>query len=85
VPRLRDVDYRRVIKLLKKIGYVKDRQSSSHIIMKASTFKSKAEFDEITVVADNPLSIGTLSAILKDTSEQTGIDVNRLKQMLEEI
>ncbi|HEY3272515.1 MAG TPA: type II toxin-antitoxin system HicA family toxin [Methanocella sp.] len=85
MPRLRDISYRRVIKLLKKIGYVKDRQSSSHIIMKASGFESKSDFDEITVVADNPLSIGTLSAILKDASEQTGIDIKRLKRMLEEI
>lgn len=85
MPRLRDISYRQVIKLLKKIGYVKDRQSSSHIIMKASAFKSKANFDEITVVADNPISIGTLSAILKDASEQTGIEIERLKRMLEEI
>lgn len=53
--------------------------------MKASAFKSKANFDEITVVADNPISIGTLSAILKDASEQTGIEIERLKRMLEEI
>ena len=53
--------------------------------MKASAFKSKTNFDEITVVADNPLSIGTLSAILKDAGEQTGIDVERLKRMLEKI
>ena len=85
MPRLRDISYRQVIKLLKKIGYVKDRQSSSHIIMKASGFESKANFDEVTVVADNPLSIGTLSAILKDASEQTGIDLERLKQMLEKM
>lgn len=85
MPRLRDVSYRRVVKLLKKAGYVKDRQSSSHIIMKASAFKSRTNFDEITVVADNPLSIGTLSAILKDASEQTGIELERLKQMLEEV
>ncbi len=51
--------------------------------MKASGFESKANFDEVTVVADNPLSIGTLSAILKDASEQTGIDLEQLKHMLE--
>jgi hypothetical protein len=45
--------------------------------MKASTFKSKSDFDEITVVADNPLSIGTLLAIIKDASEQTCIDLEQ--------
>jgi predicted RNA binding protein YcfA (HicA-like mRNA interferase family) len=85
VPRLRDVSYTKVVKLLKKIGYRKDRQSSSHIIMIADTFKSKIKLDEVTVVADNPLAYGTLLAILKDASEQTGISLERLKRMLEEI
>lgn len=85
MPRLRDISYKRVLKLLKKVGYIKDRQSSSHIIMKASSFKSIIRNDEITVVADNPIAIGTLIAILKDVSEQTGIDLEDLKSMVEQV
>jgi predicted RNA binding protein YcfA (HicA-like mRNA interferase family) len=79
------VSYTRIIKLLRKVGYEKDRQSSSHIIMKASAFNSHCTFDEVTVVAHNPVAYGTLLAILKDVSEQTSIPVEDLKRTLEDL
>ncbi len=85
MPRLRDVSFTKVIKLLKHIGYVKDRQESSHITMKAADFRSRTGENIITVPAHNPLVIKTLTKILKDASNQTGIPEEQLKSMLEKI
>jgi predicted RNA binding protein YcfA (HicA-like mRNA interferase family) len=85
VPKFRNVDYQAVVKLLEKIGYVKDRQESSHITMKADAFKSKTDEDIITVQAHDPLVIKAVNNTLKKASEQTGIPVKKLKQMLDNI
>lgn len=85
MPKLRDVSYRKVVKLLKRLGYVKLRQSGSHIIMKADAFISVSNSDKVAIVADDPINIGTLLSIIRSVSEQTGIDDKTLKKMMEEI
>jgi len=60
-----------VVKILEKLGYVFSRQKGSHMIMIKNGVRS------VPVPNHNPISIGTLSKIIK----QAGIDVNELKKL----
>ena len=52
--------YKKVLKNLEKLGYLKVRRKGSHIRMKCSGK------DPITVPAANPVARGTLRKILRD-------------------
>ncbi len=70
--------------MLKHVGYEVDGRAGSHIKMKALTFKSKTKEDILTVQAHNPLLIKSVDKTLKKASEQTGIPLKTLKQMLDD-
>lgn len=61
----RDITGFELLKLLsKKYGYVKTRQTGSHIRL-TTTFNGE---HHITIPNNNPLKLGTLSAILLDVA-----------------
>lgn len=78
MPKLRDVDNKDVIRLLKTLGYEQVAQRGSHIKFRA-TFSSKTNENIISVPAHDPLDIGTLNSIIGKISEQTGISKEQLK------
>ena len=65
----RDIDFSELIKKLKKIGYMIDRQKGSHIRLKTEINGGH----HITVPAHDPIKIGTLNNIILDVSEHMGI------------
>ena len=63
-----------VIKALQKIGYIKDRQKGSHIILR----QSFPPFRRIVVPNHKEVAKGTLRSIIK----QVGLTVDEFKELL---
>ena len=74
----RDVSGAELVQALGKLGYVPTRQEGSHVRL---TRAAPAE-QHLTVPAHNPLRVGTLSSILRDVSQQTGVERDELLRML---
>jgi predicted RNA binding protein YcfA (HicA-like mRNA interferase family) len=62
----RDLNAKKLIRLLKKYDYFIDRQVGSHIRLSRSV---KGSEHQITIPNHNPIKIGTLNSILNDISE----------------
>jgi predicted RNA binding protein YcfA (HicA-like mRNA interferase family) len=61
----RDVNAKKLIRLLKKYDYFADRQVGSHIRLSRNIRGSE---HQITIPNHNPIKIGTLNSILLDIS-----------------
>ncbi|MCK4797848.1 MAG: type II toxin-antitoxin system HicA family toxin [Spirochaetes bacterium] len=75
----RNISGNKFIKILSKFGYIKTRQSGSHIRL---TSKYKEKDHNITIPAHQDLKIGTLNNILKDIANYLKIDKNELIKKL---
>lgn len=84
MPGLPATKYRKLARLVKNLGYVPIRVCGSH---ERYYLESHCSGDgHITLVKEaGEIPAGTLRNILKDVSEQTGIPVSRLKELLSSI
>lgn len=71
----RDLSAKELIKYLSKYGYQVTRQTGSHIRL---TRISNEDVHHITIPNHNPLRIGTLASIIKDTCSHLGISKEEL-------
>ena len=62
-------------KILKKIGYIVDHQTGSHIILR----NKKYPFRRLTIPNHKEIAKGTLRAIIR----QVGLSLNEFKKLLE--
>ena len=65
---------RELCKILRKIGYINDHQTGSHIILR----NENAPYRRLTVPNHKEISKGTLRAVLR----QTGLTVDELKDLM---
>ena len=75
----RDVDGSQLVKALRVLGYVVDRQKGSHIRV---TTQQGGENHEV-VPNHQPIKTGTLSGILKRIANHHGLTVEELLQKLD--
>jgi predicted RNA binding protein YcfA (HicA-like mRNA interferase family) len=75
----RDVSGEQLVKVLKKFGYEKIRQSGSHIRLVRKTTEKKYN---LTVPNHNPIKTGTLNKILSDLAEQLKMSKEELLENL---
>jgi predicted RNA binding protein YcfA (HicA-like mRNA interferase family) len=75
----RDESAESLIKKLSVFGYLKTRQTGSHIRL-SRQFPDRT--DHLTIPKHNPLRIGTLSDILKETAIQLKISKEELIKKL---
>ena len=68
------VSGREVVKALQKVGYERDRQRGSHIVLRQTVPPHR----RITVPDHREVAKGTLRAIIR----QTGLTVNEFKALL---
>ena len=66
----RDIGAEDLITILRRYGYEPTRQTGSHIRLTTAT---RGEH-HITIPRHNPLRVGTLHAILKDTAAHLNMD-----------
>ena len=66
----RNLSAQDLIKILSKYGYEVARQKGSHIRLTKPSVKGE---HHVTIPNHNPLSLGTLSSILNDISDNLGI------------
>ena len=64
----RDLDGVELAQALGKLGYIKSRQTGSHIRL---TTNENGEH-HVTIPCHSPLKMGTLNAILRDVAEHFG-------------
>ena len=74
----RDVKATALIKLLEQFGYLKIRQTGSHIRME----KIEPPVHKVTIPNHNPVRIGTLNKILNDVSLVLKINKSELIEKL---
>lgn len=74
----RDVSGEQLARALVRIGYRQVRQTGSHIRMKGG----RSGEDPLTVPRHNPIKVGTLSALLGDAAQQTGMTEEQLLEAL---
>jgi len=72
---LSTISGRDLCKILKKIGYIKDHQTGSHIILR----NEKPPHRRLTVLNHKEIAKGTLRAIIR----QVGLSLNGFKKLLE--
>jgi len=72
MPKLPVLNGKEVVKILEKLGYIFSRKKGSHMIMIKNGVRS------VPVPNHNPISVGTLSKIIK----QVGIDGDELKKLI---
>ncbi len=70
----RDLTGDELLRGLRRIGYVFDRQAGSHMIAKCILPRPHS----VTVPNHKPLKIGTLSSILHEIALQRGLSVEAL-------
>ena len=70
----RDLTGEELLRGLRRIGYVFDRQAGSHMIAKCVSPRPHS----VTVPNHKPLMVGTLSAILHEIALQRGLSVEAL-------
>ncbi|MBK6764852.1 MAG: type II toxin-antitoxin system HicA family toxin [bacterium] len=73
-----DVRPAKLIKLMESLGFVRDRQSGSHIIMKHSGPPGRT----IAMPEHQVIKTGTLRGILQAVSEHTGSPIEKLTNEL---
>jgi len=73
-----DVRPAELIKLMESHGFVKDRQSGSHIVMKHPGPPERS----VVVPAHRNIKVGTLRGILQSVSEQTRLPIEDLLKKL---
>ncbi len=71
----RDVDGKKIVKLLIRLGYKVENRRGSHT-------KLKRINHSISIPEHKPLKIGTLSNILKDISHNNDISMDDIVNML---
>jgi predicted RNA binding protein YcfA (HicA-like mRNA interferase family) len=81
VLRLQAVNYRKVVKLVEKLGYSFIRQSGSHLRFTKLTVTGE---HHITIPAHDELKKGTLNDILSRIAERNQMDKDLLIEMLNE-
>lgn len=69
----RDLDGVTVAKRLEKLGFETVRQKGSHIVLKHGETQ-----ESITVPAHKPLKLGTLSKVISDVAEITGLPKDQI-------
>lgn len=74
----RDLDAPDLVRGLKRMGYISDRQSGSHI---ALTFPHEPEH-HVTIPNHRPIKVGTLSGILKAVAARHEVTVEQLLHRL---
>jgi predicted RNA binding protein YcfA (HicA-like mRNA interferase family) len=74
----KDLSANDLIKLLAKLGYIKTRQTGSHIRLTTQIFGEH----HITVPNHDPIKIGTLTNILNTVSQHFGISRDELMTRL---
>ena len=75
----RDVSGATLVKALRRLGYEVVRQDGSHIRL---TTRQNGEH-HLTVPNHNPMRLGTLSGILKDTALHHDLTLDRLLEKLD--
>jgi predicted RNA binding protein YcfA (HicA-like mRNA interferase family) len=75
----RDLSGSKLIKFVKKLGYVQSRQSGSHIRLTRITSKGE---HHITIPNHSPLKVGTLNNILQEIATDLNISKEGLIQKL---
>jgi predicted RNA binding protein YcfA (HicA-like mRNA interferase family) len=76
----RDISGKKLIKILKKLGYKEVRSSSSHIRL-SGEISDNIEH-HITIPNHNPLKIGTLINIISDLADHLKIEKKKLIEKL---
>ncbi|WP_395747373.1 type II toxin-antitoxin system HicA family toxin [Prosthecobacter sp.] len=70
----RDVTGDELLRGLRRVGYVFERQAGSHMILRSDSPRSHS----VTVPNHKPLKVGTLSSILHEVALQRGMSVETL-------
>jgi len=76
----RDVNAGDLIKLLEKYGYIKRRQTGSHIQLNKSLNGIE---HNITIPNHKPIKIGTLQSIAKDICELNQLNIHEFYEKLQ--
>jgi predicted RNA binding protein YcfA (HicA-like mRNA interferase family) len=84
VPKVPPVSWKKVTKLLEKLGYELIRQEGSHKRYHIKNSKDP-HTDGVTIPAHDPIHIKTLNRILKTIEAQTGIAKIELVEMLKKL
>ncbi len=83
MPKLQAVNYRKVVKLVEKLGYSFVRQTGSH--MRFSKMLDSGDEHNITVPKHEELKKGTLNDILSRLSERNKIPKDELISILNDL
>lgn len=83
MPKLQAVNYRKVVKLVEKLGYSFVRQTGSH--MRFMKLLESGEEHHITIPQHDELKKGTLNDILSRIAERNRMDKDVLIEMLNEL
>jgi predicted RNA binding protein YcfA (HicA-like mRNA interferase family) len=83
VPKLQAVNYRKVVKLVEKLGYSFIRQTGSH--MRFSKLLESGEAHNITVPKHDEIKKGTLNDILSRLSEKNKVPKDDLITILNDL
>lgn len=71
----RDLDGKKLIRRLRKLGYEQTRQSGSHVRL---TRASDEGNHHVTIPLHSPLRVGTLNSILSDIASSLGMSKDDL-------
>ena len=71
----RDLEGKKLIRRLGKLGYEQTRQSGSHVRL---TRASEEGEHHVTIPLHSPLRVGTLNAILGDVADHLGMSKDDL-------
>ena len=71
----RDLDGKKLIRRLRKLGYEQTRQSGSHVRLTRASDEGE---HHITVPLHSALRVGTLNSILNDVASHLGIGKDEL-------
>lgn len=84
MPKVPVVSWKRVARLLERLGYVLVRQEGSHKRYQIKNSKDP-QTDGVTLPAHDPVHIKTLNRILKTIEIQTGVPKTELVEMLNKL
>ena len=70
----RDVTGEELLRGLRRVGYVFERQAGSHVILRSES----PRMHSVTVPNHKPLKVGTLSSILHEIALQRSMSVETL-------
>jgi len=76
----RDVDYKKIKKLLKKLNYLEIKQVGSHVRFENTDLKHR-----ITIPKHNPIKLGTLNNILNDLTKNNNLNKEEILNIIKSL